>query len=141
MRVFADERHLKHRPKTFLIRGRPHQNREQPERALHLRHALERAGYTISPARDFGLEPVARVHTDRCLRFLQQAHARWCALDDAAPEVIPNAFPVAPEAGYPPRLWGRPDFTWVIWPARSTPERGRRPMDRRRLPFLLPMPC
>ena len=110
MRVFADERHLKHRPETFLIRGRPHLNLEQPERALHLRHALERAGYTISPARDFGLEPVARVHTDRYLRFLQQAHARWCALDDAAPEVIPNAFPVAPEAGYPTSVVGQAGF-------------------------------
>ena len=56
------------------------------------------------------MEPVARVHTDRYLRFLQQAHARWCTLDDAAPEVIPNAFPVAPEAGYPTSVAGQAGF-------------------------------
>ena len=110
MQVFADDRHLKHRPETFLIRGRLHQNREQPERALHLRRALEQAGHVISPAGDFGMDPIARIHTDRYLSFLQQAHARWSELDDAASEVIPNAFPVAGHAGYPTSIVGQAGF-------------------------------
>lgn len=90
--------------------GRPHQNREQPERIQQLQQALERADYTISPARDFGMEPIAGIHTDRYLRFLQNAHACWSALEEAAPEVIPNAFPVAPHAGYPTSIVGQAGF-------------------------------
>ncbi|MBD7941289.1 histone deacetylase family protein [Brevundimonas sp. Sa3CVA3] len=70
-----DERQLAHAPALEMHNGGWTAYNETPSRAELLR---ERLG-PLAPARDFGKEPLARVHTAEYLGFLEQAYARWLA--------------------------------------------------------------
>lgn len=71
-RVF-DERQLAHAPALEMHNGGWTAHNETPARAELLRGRLG----LLAAARDFGLEPLARVHTAEYLEFLQHAHDRW----------------------------------------------------------------
>jgi acetoin utilization deacetylase AcuC-like enzyme len=105
--IVADDRHALHAPDHFVVRGVRAPNREVPERAHILRAALDAAGYVVTPPQAFGTAPLAAVHTQRYLDFLRTGHAQWQALGDAAPEIIPNAFPMGRDPGYPASVVGR----------------------------------
>lgn len=105
-----DDAHWGHRPETFFIKGVKHQNREVPERARHLLDALEAVAVQGQPAKDFGQKPIARIHTERYLDFLQNGYEQWSELDSAGREIVPNAFPVGISPGYPSSIVGRAGF-------------------------------
>ncbi len=82
----------------------PHQYAHRPDRELHnggwIPHAetADRAAAVVAalpplaPARDFGLDPIHRVHTAEYVDFLRDAHKLWAAAGrdgDALPYVWP----------------------------------------------------
>lgn len=108
--AFHDESHLLHSPKMWFYRGVAQQSREVPDRALMLKGALLDAGYEVRAPVDFGRAPLARVHSERYLDFLQVAYSDWIALEGTGPEVVANMFPIGKEPGYPKIISGRAGF-------------------------------
>ncbi len=116
---FADEQR-RHDPKAFLSSGAPQPNPEKPERVERLLAGAKAAGCTIERPRDYGLGPIAAVHTPEYLEFLQHIFERWQRIEGASAEVIPNIHPLSRTRRLP-GLRGRP---------------GRLPYGRHRLPDL-----
>ncbi|WP_136162343.1 histone deacetylase family protein [Sphingomonas flavalba] len=77
MRRFMDSRQLAHAPAQELHNGAFTAYAETPARAHDILAAIGAA----EPAADHGLAPIAAVHADAYLAFLQTAHARWRAAD------------------------------------------------------------
>ena len=75
--IYSDDHHL-HHGRCELIDGQLMPCFEKPERAdfIHERVLARQLG-PIEPARDWGLAPIARVHDQGMLDFLQGAWARW----------------------------------------------------------------
>ena len=107
MKIVYSERHAKHDPQTFLVRGVIQRNAEQPERALRLLAAAQAAGHAVEPPRPIGLAPAQAIHTPEYLDFLQVAAREWARLPGAGPEVVPNVHPARYPATYPTGLVGR----------------------------------
>src|SRR5687768_16934498 len=107
MKAIYDAGHAAHDPGFFLVRGKPSRSTELPERAERLLAGLKDGRHEIRAPERFGLGPVANVHTAQYLRFLEEAHALWSELGDAAAEIVPNihAFRSGP-ASYPSGIVG-----------------------------------
>jgi acetoin utilization deacetylase AcuC-like enzyme len=68
---------------------------ESPARAAIILRALEQAN--IGPlllARQFGIEPVAAIHSAAYLEYLEQAYERWVAAGGAPEAVLPSTLAV-----------------------------------------------
>lgn len=107
MKIVYSERHAKHDPQTFLVRGVIQRNAEQPERALRLLAAAQAAGHAVEAPKPSGLGPAQAIHTPEYLDFLQVAAREWAKLPGAGPEVVPNVHPARYPATYPKGLVGR----------------------------------
>jgi acetoin utilization deacetylase AcuC-like enzyme len=68
---------LKHHPRTYLSRGQMRTPQEIPERALRLVEASKNLGFDVREPADFGSAPLAAVHGEKYLRFLEEAHREW----------------------------------------------------------------
>ncbi|GAB4228386.1 MAG: histone deacetylase family protein [Kiloniellaceae bacterium] len=102
MKVFcAPDRQKIHYPRSFLVNGAQQPNPEVPERIDRLLQAATEAGHDIAAPQDFGLAPLAAVHTPEYLRFLERIYERWARIPGASQEVIPNIHPDRREASYP----------------------------------------
>lgn len=89
---FHPEQYL-HFPRTYLSRGQMRTPQEIPERPRRLLQAVERLGFDLRQPRDFGMQPLAEVHSPEYLRFLEEAHAEWKATgQDWGEEVMSNVF-------------------------------------------------
>jgi acetoin utilization deacetylase AcuC-like enzyme len=94
MKTIYSEDHYKHQGKYELINGEflpPFENVKRVEIILE-RIKSTNMGEIIFP-KDFGLEPIKRVHTERYVNFLQTAHDEWRKVrgdHDALPLVWPN---------------------------------------------------
>lgn len=73
MHLFFDRRQLAHAPAVELHNGGWAEHAENASRAEIVAARLGE----LAPARDFGMAPLARVHTPDYLDFLETAHARW----------------------------------------------------------------
>ncbi|WP_416899037.1 MAG: histone deacetylase family protein [Minwuia sp.] len=82
-----------HDPSSFITSGRVAPSPECPERAERFLAAVTGAGHDVAAPREHGIGPVAAIHPPDYLRFLETAHARWSALPNPGPEVIPNVHP------------------------------------------------
>ncbi len=89
MRLFYDERQAAHAPARELHNGDWTPYAETPARIASI---LEHHG-TVSPARDFGLEPILAVHDADYVAFLHEAHDRWLAAGRQG-DAIGYAFPI-----------------------------------------------
>ncbi len=107
MKAVFDERQQRHDPRFFLVKGRLLSSTEQPERANRLLHGLEQCAIEVSSAQNFGRAPVAAVHTERYLAFLECASVQWTSLEGSSVEVIANVHPAQPHASYPDSIIGR----------------------------------
>jgi len=101
MKVVYDPAQAAHAPRGFLSSGAPAENPEKPERAAILLKAATDAGLTAVAPPDFGLAPLAAVHTPDYLVFLQTIHARWRRIEGASEEVVPNIHPDRRDGTYP----------------------------------------
>lgn len=68
---------LKHHPRTYLSRGQMRTPQEIPERALRLVEASKNLGFDVREPADFGATPLAAVHGEKYLRFLEEAYREW----------------------------------------------------------------
>ncbi len=111
MKAVFDPAQLAHHPKRFLVSGAWQASPETPERAEILLRAVEELGLAIEAPPDSGTAAIAAVHDERYLTFLQSIYPRWCRIDGAPDEVVPNVHPVARRgeaaAGYPASAVGQ----------------------------------
>jgi acetoin utilization deacetylase AcuC-like enzyme len=107
MKIVYSDKHARHDPQSFIVRGVKQRSAEQPERATRLLQAAREAGHEILGPSAFGLAPVQAVHTADYIDFLQTAARDWAKLANAAPEVVPNVHPARYPATYPKALAGR----------------------------------
>ncbi|OJY33736.1 histone deacetylase family protein [Gemmobacter sp. LW-1] len=107
MKAFLDDRQVGHDPQMFMANGTRLPNPEKPERIAVLKAGAEAAGARFAPPRDFGMGPLAAVHTAEYLAFLQTIHPRWKRIEGAADEVIPNIHPDRRSANYPKSAVGQ----------------------------------
>ena len=110
MKAFFDERQRRHDPKHFMANGVVLASPEQPARIDALKAGAEAAGCNFAQPRDFGLGPIAAVHSPEYLTFLQTIHERWRRIEGASAEVIPNVHPDSRQAGYPRSAVGQAGF-------------------------------
>lgn len=90
--IYSDDHHL-HHGRCELIDGQLMPCFEKPERADFIRErVLARQLGPIEPARDWGMAPIARVHDQGMLDFLQGAWARWAALGQEG-DLLPYTWP------------------------------------------------
>jgi acetoin utilization deacetylase AcuC-like enzyme len=91
--VFSDKHRL-HDAKGELIDGALRAPFECPERAELVLAAVRAAelGDVVGPA-EHGIEPLARVHDERFLAFLQEAWAEWLAVHGDETDALPLAWP------------------------------------------------
>jgi acetoin utilization deacetylase AcuC-like enzyme len=91
----------KHYPKSFLVNGERQANPESPNRVdLLLQGALKAGLEEVSPP-DYGLAPIARVHTPEYIEFLKNGYRRWALIPGAASEITPNIHPTNRDGVYP----------------------------------------
>lgn len=110
MRAFLDGRQALHDPQMFMANGTRLPNPEQPARIGVLQAGAEAAGAVFEVPRDFGMGPLAAVHTAEYLAFLQTIHPRWKRIEGAADEVIPNIHPDRRSANYPKSAVGQAGY-------------------------------
>ena len=107
MKIVYSDKHARHDPQTFIVRGVKQRSAEQPERATRLLAAATGAGHAIEAPKAYGAAPAASVHTPEYLDFLQTAAREWAKLPGASEEVVPNMHPARAHASYPKALAGR----------------------------------
>jgi acetoin utilization deacetylase AcuC-like enzyme len=113
MKLFFTDGQLAHQPKQYMVHGRIVDPFENPNRATTLMASLEKAGLARAEPRDWGRDPVLKVHAGHYLNFLEQAHARFMELPNRGPEVLPNVHPYrGASLNYGDR--GRPRVTGII---------------------------
>jgi acetoin utilization deacetylase AcuC-like enzyme len=110
MKAFYAEEQKRHDPKAFLSSGAPQPNLEKPERVERLLAGARAAGCAIERPADFGLAPIAAVHTPEYLDFLQNIYTRWRRIEGASAEVIPNIHPMARGGSYPASAVGQAGY-------------------------------
>jgi acetoin utilization deacetylase AcuC-like enzyme len=93
MKYFFDETQLAHQPKQYMVHGRIVDPFENPNRAPGLMAALEKAGLQRTMPKDYGRDPILKVHADHYVAFLEQAYAEFQKLPNAGPEMLPNVHP------------------------------------------------
>ncbi|SIP91910.1 histone deacetylase family protein [Aquipseudomonas alcaligenes] len=111
MLTFYSDDHRLHHAQGEMVGGEFKPCFEMPARADHvLARVRERdIGEVLAP-RDFGLAPIARIHTADYLDFLQQAWAGWAAQGNTA-DFLPGVFPARHmRAKRPNDLYGQYGF-------------------------------
>jgi acetoin utilization deacetylase AcuC-like enzyme len=106
---YADEQ-KRHDPKSFLSSGAPQPNPERPERLERLLEGARAAGCDITRPMEYGLRPIAAVHTPEYLDFLQRIYARWSRIEGASAEVVPNIHPLSRTDSYPASAVGQAGY-------------------------------
>lgn len=105
-----DDRQRAHDPQMFLSSGAPQPCPEKPARIDALMGAVRRIGGPVVAPADAGLAPIAAIHPDRYLTFLQNIFTRWSRIEGASAEVIPNIHPANRTDGYPKSAVGQAGF-------------------------------
>ena len=98
--VFSAPQH-KHYPESFLVNGVREKNPEMPGRIDKLLEGADDLGLEMVTPKDYGLGPIARIHSPEYLDFLQNAYKRWQRIPGAAAEITPNIHPTNRDGAYP----------------------------------------
>lgn len=93
MKAFFHPDQQLHDPRQFMRAGRIAAPKDTPARTEQLLAGLRRSGLAAATPPDAGRGPLEAIHAKGYLDFLGTAYARWQALPDAGPEVLPNCFP------------------------------------------------
>jgi len=110
MKVIFSEQQKAHHPQHFLSSGSPQPNPEVPERVDRLFKAAISSGLVHEQPDDYGIGPVAAIHSPEYLQFLQHIYRRWGYIEDASSEVIPNIHPDRRDGNYPASAVGQAGF-------------------------------
>lgn len=104
--VFSNEQ-LRHSPRRMVSSGALVDALETPARAERLLSAALAAGLDAEAPPDYGIEPLAAVHSPEYLAFLERIFARWQHIDGASEDVLPNVHPNARGFVYPASAVGQ----------------------------------
>ncbi|GHB06814.1 histone deacetylase family protein [Modicisalibacter luteus] len=96
MRTFYHNDQALHHPHSYFSRGKMRTPQEVPARIDPLLAAVASLGISAETPGDTGMGPIAEVHTQPYLRFLESAHRRWP--EDWGDEVMSNVFVREPNA-------------------------------------------
>lgn len=107
MKAVHCDRHRRHDPKRFVLRGKFAAGEERPERADRLMAGLKAGGHELVEAERAGAGPILAVHSPDYVRFLEAAAQEWATLAGASDEVIGNIHPVRRGGTYPASIVGR----------------------------------
>jgi acetoin utilization deacetylase AcuC-like enzyme len=107
--VFSDEQ-LRHSPAEIVSSGKLVPSPEIPARAERLLAAATSAGLVREAPVEYGLDPIAAVHSSRYLAFLEKIFVRWQRIPDASADVFPNIHPPTRDALYPASAVGQVGF-------------------------------
>jgi acetoin utilization deacetylase AcuC-like enzyme len=107
--VFSDEQ-LRHSPAEIVSSGKLVPSPELPARAERLLAAATSAGLVREAPVEYGLDPIAAVHSSRYLAFLEKIFVRWQRIPDASADVFPNIHPPTRDALYPASAVGQVGF-------------------------------
>lgn len=110
MQVVYHEAQKAHDPETFLVNGAQQRSPEQPGRVDALLTAAREQGHGVVAPADYGLGPVAAVHTPEYIQFLQNAYTRWSRIEGASKEIVPNIHPDRRTVGYPKSVVGQAGY-------------------------------
>lgn len=110
MKAFYADEQKRHDPRAFLSSGAPQPNPEKPERVERLLAGARAAGLTVERPGNYGLGPIAAIHTPEYLDFLERIHVRWRRIEGASAEVIPNIHPIARGGSYPASAVGQAGY-------------------------------
>ena len=110
MYAFFDDRQWLHDPKHFMAHGAISENPEKSQRIEALHKGALDAGCRFQKSQDFGLGPIAAIHSPRYLTFLRNIYRRWQYMETAGEEVIPNIHPVNRIESYPKSTTGQAGF-------------------------------
>lgn len=110
MICILDPRQYKHNPKYFMSLGATHPSPEVPKRVDILSNAAQAAGYRTAEPEDYGITPIAAVHSNEYLHFLRNIHSRWKRVPGASDEVIPNIHPANRRDSYPQSATGQAGY-------------------------------
>lgn len=100
MLVVYSEKHRLHNPKLYFALGRMDPYPEQPSRVESILQALEkreqtgRLGHKIVEPRDFGLDPILAVHSQKYIDYVRTAYDRWILKGGSENGVIPDTYAV-----------------------------------------------
>lgn len=93
MRLFFSPEQLTHRPTQYGVHGRLIRPLENPERGETMIASLRQLDLVPEAPAPIPREAVLAVHADHYVEFLETAFARFQALPNAGPEVLPNVHP------------------------------------------------
>ncbi len=110
MKVVFSREQLRHNPAEIFSSGRLVPNPEIPARAERLLAAATAAGLEHETPVNYGLDPLAAVHSARYLAFLEKIFIRWQRIPDASADVFPNIHPPSRDALYPASAVGQVGF-------------------------------
>ena len=139
MKVIFSNQQLLHSPKKILSSGAFANSPESPGRAETLLQSAIASGLDLETPQDYGLSPVAAVHTPQYLTFLENIHARWLRIPGASKDVLPNVHPESRDSLYPASAVGQVGYhvfdgaapitadTWnsALWSAYSAVQAAR----------------
>lgn len=109
MLVVYSELEAQHAPKSFMVRGEVGACPETPQRADAFLQAVERRCDEVVAPPDYGLAPIAAVHSPDYLDFLECAWREWQKIGGGA-EVLANVHPGRSAGGYPKSIVGRAGY-------------------------------
>lgn len=110
MKAYVDSRQRAHEPKHFMANGRLLPNPEVPSRLDILSEGAKSAGWKLVAPDDYGLNPIAAIHSAEYLTFLRTIYPRWKRIEGAGDEVIPNIHPANRSDGYPLSALGQAGY-------------------------------
>ena len=95
MLVIYSEKHRLHSPELFFAMGRMSPYPDQPSRADSILQAInERRIGPVKRPENFGMEPIAQIHSDVYINYLKVAYEEWIMKGGDANGVIPDTFAV-----------------------------------------------
>ena len=96
--IVHTEKHRLHNPKMYFALGRMDPYPEQPSRVESILKALEARKtvlrHSLVGPKDFGLQPIVAVHSEKYLNYLKTAYDRWILKGGDSNGVIPDTYGV-----------------------------------------------
>lgn len=122
MKCVLSEHQTKHYPESFLVNGERQENPESPDRIDQILKGALAAGLDQIAPTDYGIGPIARVHTPEYLEFLKTSYPRWQRIPGAAKEITPNIHPTNRDGVYPASVVAQAGYHMVDASAPITAE-------------------